>query len=195
MPNKNNLRKTTCGKTLALEIERDVPNVPRIEIESQHQKQVPKPNVQQKPEKFQTSSQKSLNNSTPGHKSQIPSPKNIRYNLQPKVEVKMNNNQSLPELLAKSPIPSPNGTLRRTGFKITSEEESKEYVNPKSSQNGLDHNEVENKAQNPDEGTNSNSSPQRISDVIRCLENFDIDNLLEKTNEKAPIDHKGKSDF
>ena len=104
----------------------------------------------------------------------------------------MNNNQSLPEFLAKSPIPSPNGTLRRTGFKITSEEESKEYVNPKSPQNGFNC-EVENKAQNPDDSTNS--SPQRISDVIRCLENFDIDNLLEKTNEKAPIEHKGKIDF
>ena len=192
MPNKNNLRKTTCGKTLALEIERDVPNVPRIEIDSQ-QKQVPKPNVQQKPEKLQTSSQKPLLNSSFGLKSPISSPKFNKYSLQPKVEVKMNNNQSLPEFLAKSPIPSPNSTLRRTGFKITSEkEESKECVNQKSPQNGYN-SKVGNKAQNPDESINS--TPQRISDVIRCLENFDIDNLLEKTNEKAPLEHKGKIDF
>ena len=195
MPNKNNLRKTTCGKTLALEIERDVPNVPRIEIESEHQKQVPKPNVQQKPQKFQTSSLKPLTNSSSGHKSPISSPKINKYSLQPKVEVEMNNNQSLPEFLAKSPIPSPNGTLRRTGFKITSEEDSQSHVNPKSPQNGSNNREVGNKSENPDEATKSDSSPQRISEVIRSLENFDLDNLLEKTNDKAPLEHNGKIDF
>ena len=194
MPDKNNLRKTTCGKTLVLEIERDIPNVPRIEIESQ-QKQVPKANVQQKPEKFQSSNQKSLSTSTYKQKSPIPSPKTIRYNLQPKVEVKMSNNQSLPEFLAKSPIPSPNSTLRRTGFKITSEEDSQNHVNPKSPQNRSNNREVGNKSENPDEATKSDSSPQRISEVIRSLENFDLDNLLEKTNDKAPLEHNGKIDF
>ena len=183
MPNKNNLRKTACGKTLASEYEKDVPQVPRIEIESQ-QKQLSKPS-----EKSQSSSHISLTESTPRQKSPIPSPKTIRYNLQPKVEVKMNtssSNQSLPEFLAKSPIPSPYSTLRRTGFKIKPEEDSKEQVTSKSPQNGLDNRKVENDLEE--------SKPLRISEVIRSLENFDLDNLLEveKTIEETHLENNGK---